>query len=285
MRRCKILRVRCLLVATYLDEIMAWHRERAAADPRSLAGMLGKADRVAPRPSFRAALMGLGCGVIAEIKRRSPSKGALTQTEVVPAELATEYAAGGAVAVSVLTDSRFFGGSLADLGAVARAVDLPLLRKDFVVSPRDLIDAKVSGASAALLIAGALSDAELASLLSAAVEVGIETLVEVHGSDEFERFDVQMASAVGVNQRDLVTFAVDRDRAVAVRSTIPDGVPAVAESGVEGAEDVAALAEAGFSAVLVGEVLMRAPSRREKVIELVEAGRGVRQGLRHNQSG
>ena len=272
-------------MATYLDEIMSWHRERARQDTRSIAGLLREAELASARPGFRRALSRPECGIIAEIKRRSPSKGALTDAEVVPVKLAREYEEGGAAAISVLTDNRFFGGSLPDLAAVANAVDLPLLRKDFVVSPRDLIDAKVAGASAALVIAGALDDEELATLLSAAADVGVETLVEVHHAGELERFDLSLAAAIGVNQRDLETFAVDRDRAVAVRGAIPAGIPAVAESGIESASDVTALARVGFSAVLVGELVMRSPARRETVMELVEAGRSVRQDLRDNQPG
>jgi indole-3-glycerol phosphate synthase len=193
--------------------------------------------------------------VIAEVKRRSPSKGDLLP-DLDPADLAVRYQAGGASCLSVLTDERWFGGSPADLAASRAAVGLPVLRKDFTVDPRDVCDARTMGADCVLLIAAALDDAELADLHALAVEVGIDALVEVHDEAEVDRALAVGARLVGVNQRDLVTFEVDTDRAVRVVPHIPSGVVRVAESGIRDRDDAARLADAGYDAVLVGESLV-----------------------------
>lgn len=196
--------------------------------------------------------------VIAEVKRRSPSKGPLAP-ELDPALLAKTYATAGAVCLSVLTDSEFFGGSPADLELARGACELPVLRKDFTVSPADVCDARLMGADAVLLIVSALRGAELAELLALAGEVGLDALVEVHDEAEAERALSVGARIVGVNQRDLFTFQVDTDRAVRVGASLPAGVVKVAESGIRERRDVERLAAAGFDAVLVGEALVTAP--------------------------
>jgi indole-3-glycerol phosphate synthase len=205
--------------------------------------------------------------VIAEVKRRSPSAGPL-RPDLDPAALARAYAAGGATCLSVLTDATSFGGSTTDLTAARAAGALPVLRKDFTVSERDVLDTRRMGADAVLLIAAAIDDAELAAFSALAAEVGLDALVEVHDEAELQRALAVDATLVGVNQRDLVTFAVDTDRAVRVAPAMPAGVVRVAESGVRGPEDAARLAAAGYHAVLVGESLIRAEDPATAVARL-----------------
>jgi indole-3-glycerol phosphate synthase len=193
--------------------------------------------------------------VIAEVKRRSPSKGALAP-DLDPASLASSYAAGGAACLSVLTDADFFGGSPSDLASARAACDLPVLRKDFSVDERDVLDARLMGADCVLLIVAALDDAELCAFHALADEIGLDALVEIHDEGELERAMAVGASLVGVNQRDLVTFEVDTARAVRMAPLMPAGVVRVAESGIAGPSDAAVLAEAGYHAVLVGESLV-----------------------------
>jgi len=189
------------------------------------------------------------------VKRRSPSKGALAP-DLDPAALARSYADGGATCLSVLTDVEFFGGSPDDLAAARSAVSLPVLRKDFTVAPNDVLDARLMGADCVLLIAAALGVEELVDLHGLAHEIGLDVLVEIHDETELEHALAAGADLVGVNQRDLVTFEVDQERAVRMASVIPSGVVRVAESGVRGRDDALALAEAGYAAVLVGESLV-----------------------------
>jgi indole-3-glycerol phosphate synthase len=209
----------------------------------------------AARP-FAAALAGAdGLAVIAEIKRRSPSRGDLAP-DLIAADLAGLYEDGGAAALSVLTDAEFFAGSPADLTEARMACELPVLRKDFTVDARDVLDARVMGADAVLLIVAALDDGELRDLLALAVDVGLDALVEVHDEVETDRALTAGATCVGVNQRDLTTFTVDRTLAQRLRPRLGPDVVTVAESGVTGPEDAAVLTHAGYSAVLVGEALV-----------------------------
>jgi indole-3-glycerol phosphate synthase len=261
-------------VATYLDRILRAHRERAAADPRPLAALVACAEEaatLAPARGFgdalRAARARGELAVIAEVKRRSPSKGPL-RPDLDPEALARAYEEGGAAAVSVLTDHEFFGGSPADLAAVRDAISLPVLRKDFTVAPLDVCDARTMGADCVLLIVAALAQDELRELHALATQVGLDALVEVHDEPELERALEAGATIVGVNQRDLVTFEVDQRRAVRMAPRIPDGVVKVAESGVRGADDARALHDAGYHAVLVGEGLVTAPDPAAAVKEL-----------------
>ena len=243
---------------TYLDAILEDHRAQAAADRRPLEPAIEAARAMPPVRGFTGALAGAKTlSVIAEIKRRSPSKGDLAP-DLDPADMARRYASGGASCLSVLTDERWFGGSRADLAAARGAIDLPVLRKDFTVAALDVCDARTMGADCVLLIAAALDDAELADLHALAVEVSLDALVEVHDEAEVERALAVGARCIGVNQRDLVTFDVDTDRAVRVAPLIPAGVVRVAESGVRSADDATRLAAAGYHAVLVGESLVKA---------------------------
>src|SRR6478672_6501550 len=214
--------------ATYLDRILVAHRAAAAADDRPFDALLASAREVdEPVRGFTAALIGSDrLAVIAEVKRRSPSKGEL-RVDLDPYALASLYESGGAACLSVLTDVEFFGGSADDLRAARAASRVPVLRKDFTVSPADVCDARLMGADAVLLIAAALGDEDLAALYALAVELGLDVLVEVHDEGELERAMSVGATLVGVNQRDLVTFEVDTDRAVRVAKAMPDGVVGV----------------------------------------------------------
>lgn len=243
-------------MASYLDRIVAGHRAGAALDHRPLEPMLSAACAMPATRPFAAALTGDdSMAVIAEIKRRSPSRGDLAP-DLVPAEVAGRYQAGGAAALSVLTDADFFAGSPADLAEARAACDLPVLRKDFTVHARDVLDARLMGADAVLLIVAALDEMELIELVALAADVGLEALVEVHDEAEVDRALRAGATLVGVNQRDLTTFAVDRTLARRLRPRLGPDVVAVAESGITGPNDVTELAEAGYSAVLVGEALV-----------------------------
>jgi len=257
-------------MATYLDRILAGHRAAAAADDRPLGPLLDAARAMEPPRGFEAALRATGArqlAVIAEVKRRSPSKGDLA-ADLDPAETAVEYDRGGATCLSVLTDAEWFGGSAVDLGAARAAVGIPVLRKDFTVGARDVADARLMGADAVLLIAAALDDAELGDLHALAREVGLDVLVEVHDEAELDRAVEGGATLIGVNQRDLITFEVDTDRAVRVGGAMPDGVVRVAESGIRGTDDALALAAAGFHAVLVGEAVVTSGDRAGSVTRL-----------------
>lgn len=243
-------------MTTYLDDILARHRREAADDPRPVADLEKAVSDLAPCRGFRAALEQTpGLGVIAEIKRRSPSKGDLF-ADLVPADVATRYERGGASCLSVLTDGESFGGSPADLHAARDACSLPVLRKDFTVAERDVLDARLMGADCVLLIAAALDDAELRGFHDLASSIGLDVLVEIHDEPELDRALAVGATLVGVNQRDLVTFQVDHDRARRMASLFPSDVVSVAESGVRGPDDAASLSAAGYDAVLVGESLV-----------------------------
>jgi indole-3-glycerol phosphate synthase len=267
-------------VATYLDRILAAHRATAAADQRDLGRLRDAALAASPTRGFAAALSGAATAgelaVIAEVKRRSPSRGDLSPV-LDPADVAAAYASGGAACLSVLTDLEFFGGSAADLAAARAAVRLPVLRKDFTVVPADVYDTRIMGADAVLLIAAALADDELAVLTGIATEIGLDVLYEVHDEASLDLVLAKGATLVGVNQRDLVTFEVDPDRAERLAASIPSGVLAVAESGIRSREDAARLAAAGYHAVLVGESLVTAGDPAAAVEALRVPLAGVRQ--------
>lgn len=227
-----------------------------------------------PTRGFRSALADSdGLAVIAEIKRRSPSKGDLAP-DLDPLDLAHDYEEGGAACLSVLTDEYYFGGSAADLATARGVCELPVLRKDFTVSTHDLFDARIMGADAVLLIVSALHDGELRSFHNLAVDLGLDVLVEVHDEAELERAQNIGATLIGVNQRDLFTFEVDHERALRLHPLIGDEVTTVGESGVRGPEDAKALAEVGYDAVLVGETLVTAAEPRDALRAL----RGVDEG-------
>ena len=193
--------------------------------------------------------------MIAEIKRRSPSKGVLREG-IDAVDLACAFEGGTASCLSVLTDDVSFGGSIDDLRQARAATAIPVLRKDFTVSELDVCDARIMGADCVLLIAAALSQPELAAFYQLANEIGLDVLVETHDEDEVERALLAGATLIGVNQRDLVTFQVDHERAVRMAAAIPNGVVKVAESGVRDANDAQSLRNAGYDAVLVGESLI-----------------------------
>jgi indole-3-glycerol phosphate synthase len=260
---------------TYLEDILASHRARAAADRRRLGELVEQAEATPLPRDFAGALVGAGLSCIAEIKRRSPSKGDL-DLRLQPDLVAKEYVAGGAACLSVLTDADFFGGSPADLVSARDASGLPVLRKDFTVQEADVADARRMGADAVLLIVAALDDAELRRCAALARRLGLAALVEVHDEEELDRALATGAGLVGVNQRDLRTFTVDHERACALAARIPSEVTAVAESGIRDAADARRLAEAGYDAILVGETLVRAGDRVAQLRELVGYPVGTR---------
>jgi len=220
-----------------------------------------------PMPVFR----GPGVSVIAEVKRASPSKGALASIGD-PAALAAEYAAGGAAVISVLTEQRRFSGTLEDLVRVRNAVDIPVLRKDFVVTPYQLFEGRAAGADLILLIVAALTDAQLISLVERAESIGLTPLVEAHTDEEVRRAVDAGARLIGVNNRSLQTLEVDPTTFARLAPLIPDGIVRVAESGVRGPHDVIELARAGADVVLVGEALVTGRDPRSGVADLVAAG-------------
>ena len=246
-----------------LDEL----KERAAKAPQAKDGV--------------AALRGDGVKVICEVKRSSPSKGALAAI-ADPAGLAADYEAGGAAVISVLTEQRRFGGSLADLEAVRARVDIPVLRKDFIVTPYQVWEARAHGADLVLLIVAALEQTVLESLVERVHSLGMTALVEVHDAEEVSRAADAGARVIGVNARDLRSLEVDRTTFARVAPAIPSHIVKIAESGVRGPHDVMDYARAGADAVLVGEALVTDDAPRESVADLVAAGahpslRAVRQ--------
>ena len=263
-------------MVTYLDSILAWHRARSEADERSLAALVERA-RAGPAPrGFEAALRSRATdtgsiAVIAEIKRRSPSKGDLFP-DLVAAAVARAYEGGGASALSVLTDTEHFGGAPVDLMEARAATSLPVLRKDFTVSEADVADARIMGADAVLLIVAALEQGVLVRLLELSGELGIDALVECHDEAEVDRALAAEATMLGINQRDLTTFQVDSTRAEKLAAGLPDHVVKVAESGIDGPASCRRLAAAGFSAVLVGEHLVTSGDPAAAVRSLVGKG-------------
>jgi len=259
------------MTRTYLDDIVAWHRQRAQNDTRSFTNLLAEAKSCVPARGFASSIRDTPhLAVIAEIKRKSPSKGDLN-AGLDPAELALQYQRGGASCLSVLTDNNHFGGSVSDLQVARAACSVPVIRKDFTVDARDVCDARIMGADCVLLIAAILSSAEMSSYLELCREVDIDALVEVHDEAELEIAMSAGATMVGVNQRDLVTFAVDQARAVRMAPRIPDHVVRVAESGVRGRDDALALRAAGYDAILVGEHLVTSSNPETSLTELCVA--------------
>jgi indole-3-glycerol phosphate synthase len=258
---------------TVLDELVAGVREDLAARQARTPLEALKA-RAADLPAARdgvAALRQPGIAVIAEVKRASPSRGRLAAIED-PAALAEQYESGGASVVSVLTEERRFGGSLADLDAVRARVDVPLLRKDFVVSSYQVWEARAHGADLVLLIVAALEQEALVSLVERTESLGMTPLVEVHDELETERALLAGARVVGVNARDLKTLQIDRGVFARVAPMLPSSVVKVAESGVRGTHDLLAYAHDGADAVLVGEGVVGGADPRSAVAELVAAG-------------
>ena len=259
-----------------LDEILANKRHELAAR-RTRRPAFRLSGMAAPR-SLAFALRQPGISVIAEFKRRSPSGGDLLRPDVLPADVARMYSINGAAALSVLTDSKYFGGDDGDLGQARVASGLPVLRKDFVVDQYQIYEARAIGADAVLLIVRVLSDVQLSSFLGLTRQLGMDALVETHSEDEVRRALDAGATIVGVNNRDLDTLVTDVSLAPRLRSLVPSNVVFVAESGVSSAEQITALQDANVDAVLIGEALLRSPEPAALLSELVAAGQpgGVR---------
>ena len=262
------------LLATIVAATRTTVAARVRRTPES-ALLAGIADRPDGR-RFREALRRAdGPNIIAECKRRSPSQGRL-RAEYDPADLAACYEARGAAAISVLTEPTFFDGSLDHLRAVRAAVHVPLLRKDFIVTSYQLLEAAASGADAVLLIVAALDDRELAALSAQAAELGLAVLVEVHDRDELRRALDADAQIIGVNNRNLRTLAVDLHTARALIGDIPAGVISVAESGLRTPADLVSLGRAGYQAFLIGETFMSTPDPGGALQRLLDGTRAAR---------
>lgn len=258
---------------TVLDDIIAGVLEDLAVRRESVSradlerAMAAVAPALDPLPAFRSPQL----SVIAEVKRRSPSKGHLAEIPE-PAALASEYETGGAAAISVLTEQRRFSGSLADLDAVRERVSIPVLRKDFMVDPYQVWEARAHGADLILLIVAALDDAHLRSLAAEAHDLGMTCLVEVHTAEEVARALDAGATVLGVNNRDLKTLQVDTEMFARLADLVPADVVKVAESGLTNAADAARAAAAGADVVLVGEALVRDQEPRRAVADMIAAG-------------
>ncbi len=225
------------------------------------------ADGVADRRDFAGALREKKIAIISEIKKASPSKGILS-ADFRPAEIAREYEAGGAAALSVLTDRKFFQGSLADLESAHGAVRLPVLRKDFTTSEYHVVEAAAHGADAILLIAAVLTESEMRTLRELAAQYGMAALVEVHDGEELESAIASGAEIIGVNNRNLHTFEVTLNTSLRLAEKIPASILKISESGFDSREQIDSLRAAGYQAFLIGEHLMKAHSPREALLAL-----------------
>ncbi len=259
-----------------LDEILAVARQRVANAKRT--GDLRRLEEAAEQHvcrGFRRSLEAAGgSGVIAELKKASPSRGIIRENFPV-GELAAKLAEAGAAALSVLTDERFFQGSLRNLQEASKAATVPCLCKDFILDPFQVIEAKANAADAVLLIMTALKDAEFSTLYRSARELGLDVLCEVHDREELRRAADLGAEIIGVNSRDLRTFHVDPATPLRLAEHLPAKVLRVAESGINCGDDIRRLREAGYHAFLVGECLMRAQSPGEKLRTLLAEARSV----------
>lgn len=234
----------------------------AASPPRGFRTALAAPDRVA---------------LIAECKRRSPGAGAI-RADLDPADLTRAYERAGAAALSVLTDSEYFGGSAGDLESARAVTSLPVLRKDFTIDPLHVLEARAMGADAVLLIVRILTDRDLADLHAQASQLGMSVLVEVHDRVELERAVAIGADLIGINNRDLSTFGTDLETTLELIDAVPDGVLVVSESGIRVPEDVVRLGEAGVDAILVGEALLKATDPEEAARAMSSAARMERVG-------
>lgn len=262
-------RSRFVRTDTVLDKILAHKVDEVAACKARvpLDAMRARARDTAPARDMRAALRRDTVALIAEVKHASPSRGVLVDP-FEPVALGALYAANGAAAISVLTDERFFQGSLDDLAAVRAAVEVPVLRKDFVIDAYQVFEARAAGADAILLIVAALDDEQLAALHALASGLGMAALVEVHNAHELARAVALGAPLIGINNRDLRTFDVSLDTSAQLAQHVPADVTLVAESGIFTGADVARMGAAGARAVLVGEALVTAPDTAAAVREL-----------------
>jgi len=256
-----------------LDGILDGVREDLVARQKvtSLDELKRRVSRMPDAVDVLRRFRGPGISVIAEVKRASPSRGPLADIED-PADLARQYEQGGASAVSVLTERRRFGGSMADLNAVAKAVDVPVLCKDFTLTSYQLWEARANGADLALLMVVSLEQNALVALIERAESIGLTPLVECHTAEEVGRAVDAGARLIGVNNRDLTTLEVDRDTFARLAPLIPEDVVRVAESGIRGPHDVIEFGRAGADVVLVGEKLVTGKDPRSAVADLVAAG-------------
>lgn len=257
----------------YLPEILAHHRadvavRKASADLRALEQAAAAHTPRGFAHALRAKAASDGVAVIAELKKASPSKG-LIRADFEPAALALAMQQGGAAVLSVLTDEKFFQGSLSYLQAASCAVTIPCLRKDFMVDEFQMLEARANRADAVLLIVAALTDAELRTLRNAARSMELDVLCEVHDGEELDRALALDCECVGVNSRDLKTFHVSLDRAAELAARLPQSAVRVAESGIHTADDMRRLRDAGYEAFLIGESLMRKPQPGEALAELL----------------
>ena len=244
-------------MSTVLESITEGVKEDVAARRISASALAEQVEAAPKVRDARGALSKLGINLIAEIKRASPSKGALADI-ADPAKLATQYAQGGASVISVLTEERRFKGSIEDFELVRKAVDLPLLRKDFIVTEYQVIESRAIGADLQLLIVAALSDSQLRDFYQMTAEMRMNSLIEVHDEQELERAIKIGAKIIGINSRNLKTLEVDPSAFNRLLPLIPNGVIRVAESGISSRADVEAIAALGGNAILVGETLVKA---------------------------
>jgi indole-3-glycerol phosphate synthase len=252
-----------------LEDLVAATRERLEERKREhpLGDLAHAVEEAPPCLPFAESLSRPGTSVIAEYKRRSPSAGTIREGASVT-DVVRAYERGGAAAVSVLTERDHFGGSLDDLREARRALDIPILRKDFTVDPYQIYEARVAGADAVLLVVGALSVRELGSLYGVARELEMDTIVEVHDEEELDAaLDID-ADVIGINNRNLEDFSLDLQVTYDLLTDVPTGKTVVSESGIHTREDVEELEDAGVDAVLVGEAVMRAPDPEAAVREL-----------------
>ena len=254
-----------------LDEIVETKRREVAQRKETipLRSLLKAVEKMPPARDFKAALdADAGCAIIAEVKRRSPSRG-LLRADFDPVRIAAEYEQNGAAAISVLTDETFFGGSDAILSAVRAAVSLPLLRKEFIIDPYQIHETRAIGADALLLIAAILTEVQLREYRELAASLGLAALVEVHDGTELEKALGAGAEIIGINNRDLKTFQTDLQTTLALAPLIPADRIAVSESGIRSRQDIETLTKAGISAFLIGETLIAAPEIGPKLEELL----------------
>ena len=255
--------------APILERILESRRAAVSRlqDSAATSGLIERARQAPPARDFRSAIGGNDPALIAECKQRSPSAGAL-QLTYDPVGLARRYAAGGAAAISVLTEPEFFGGSMDHLRSIRQSVQSPLLCKDFIIHRLQLLEARAAGADAVLLIVAVLDDNTLRSLHSAALGLGLQALVEVHDEAEVERALALKPAMIGINNRDLTTMRTDAGTTARLRPLLPKEQIVVSESGIQSRADMVALRRAGVNAALVGESLLRATNLDEKLREL-----------------
>jgi indole-3-glycerol phosphate synthase len=254
-----------------LDKIVA-HKKQTLDDLKKTVSLADLEERIdeagSPRPFGRALVRPGGVALIAEVKKASPSAGVIRQ-DANPSAIGKMYEEAGASAVSVLTDEPFFGGTLADLSRVKKAVGLPILRKDFIIDPWQVYEARAYGADGLLLIVALLDDKTLRDLLALARKLGLEALVEVHTEEELTRAVQVGAGIIGINNRDLRTFHIDLETTIDLAPKMPAETIRVSESGIQSRADVLRLQQAGVNAVLVGTALMKAADVRAKITELI----------------